>query len=659
MLLLILGNAEQYSKDNPDCTYSSQSSLKPCNLNKGLVFLKERDIILSTDVWTIVVSVNTEDYDQVIYDVESIFEYLESEDKNVEIKDLVPHYEISQLRTSLQITKQEIDNLKLLLPTTRARRGVINGIGSVLKFLFGTMDDDDLQTLNSKINNLDDQSDVLVHVEDEKLTYMKKLTGEVDENSKAIKTIAGILKSTITEIKTTNFSIWTEITQLKRKLQYQARISSLFREVEMTLRLIDKQLVQLQEALDVTATGHLSSMLLTPSKLYDVLKEIIPKLPNGLSLLTDVELDKIYSYYRLAKVNAVSVKNIVRLIIELPLQSPDRHFELYSVRPLPYYDHALTQFIVVKSEASYFAISVDRQLHITFEDSQLKDCSDPPYEVCPIRLPLLPAAESDSCLHAMFIGDDTKAQQFCHRAVIPSYTSSTLYQGPSGDYWIYSVPKATRVTWRCFYTNNTMKPVRTVTEMINGTGVMFNTRNCYIYSKYFILLPHSNGQTYIKNKLTPIVVPAIKELISPSELSFLTPQANKSSNDDKTISELQQILNNETDRVNAISIDVLQRKLKDIRKTKAETNSGFLTYLTLTLVVILITSCVTVTCVLHYVYARRPCQSTRMPQQDVELELESEPTCAMPTAIHVYDLTRNDATPGTTRFAQGQLSTLA
>lgn len=634
------------------CVLTSEPFSDTCNFQKGLVFLKERDIILSTDVWTVVVSINTEDYDQILLHVEAMFQYLESDNITSEMRDLIPFYEINQLRSSVQITKQEIESIKLLLPASRNRRGLVNGVGTAFKFLFGVMDDDDLQVLNERISNLEEESKTLVHVEDEKLTYIKRLTNEVDDNSKAIKQLASILKSTIEEIKVTNFSIWTEIIQVKRKLQYQVRVSSLFREVEMTLHLVNKQLIQMQEALDVTATGHLSSILLTPAKLYEILKEIVQKLPNGLSLITDVDLDKVYNYYRMAKVNAVSIKNSVRLIIELPLQSPDKHFELFSVKSLPYYDETLMQFIIVEGEASNFAITEDRQYHVTLDDYQLTACSQPPYEVCPIRTPLLPAAESNSCLHAMFIGDDTKAQKFCRRAVVPHYTSPTVYQGPGGNYWIYSVHEITRVTWRCSYANNTAIN-KSTTKLINGTGVFSNTRRCYIFSKHFTLLPHSKGQMYFKVPANPIVTPAIKELFSPLELLTLQDQPNEPTSDNK-LSTLQNIINSNADRVNTISIDELHRKLTTMRKTKAVTqNDTLLTYLIVIFIVILITSCVTIICVLHYVNTNRPRRRHVQPQPQEDLESEHR----MSTAIHVYDLAPNAATTETTRFAQGQLTT--
>ena len=75
------------------------------------------------------------------------------------------------------------------------------------------------------------------------------------------------------------------------------RISSIFREIEFTLNEVDKQLVQLQESLDVTSTSHLRYMLISPVKLYAILKEVVLKLPTGVSVVINNELDTVYNYY--------------------------------------------------------------------------------------------------------------------------------------------------------------------------------------------------------------------------------------------------------------------------------------------------------------------------------------------------------------------------
>lgn len=81
-------------------------------------------------------------------------------------------------------------------------------------------------------------------------------------------------------------------------------------------------------------------------------------------MVVNTDLDKVYNYYRLAKVHAISFKNVIRLIIEIPLQSAKSQFELFNVKPLPFYDKALTQTLVVHGVSDYFAISRDRLYYV-------------------------------------------------------------------------------------------------------------------------------------------------------------------------------------------------------------------------------------------------------------------------------------------------------
>ena len=65
----------------------------------------------------------------------------------------------------------------------------------------------------------------------------------MEGHSKAVQLLVNTLKTTAQEISAINFTIWTEIEQIKRRIEYQSKISSLFREIEVTLNLVDTQLV--------------------------------------------------------------------------------------------------------------------------------------------------------------------------------------------------------------------------------------------------------------------------------------------------------------------------------------------------------------------------------------------------------------------------------
>ena len=226
----------------------------------------------------------------------------------------------------------------------------------------------------------------------------------------------------------------------------------------------------------------------------------------------------------------------------------------------------------------------------------------------------------------MFTGEDATAHQYCQREILCNYTSPTLYPGPKGEFWVYSFHTTILTTWQCNYPNEIP---RTITRTLKGTGIMYNTKDCHIYSKYFAIFPHSSGKTSMKIQFNHIVVPAITDILSPTERSLFKNPTTDSLNNG--ISDLEQILNENTARADVVTIEELQRKLTEIRQTKAENNSVFLTYLTVILIVILITSCLIISCVLKCIYTCRTQQNTQSDD-----DADREPARAMPTALHVY-----------------------
>ena len=109
------------------------------------------------------------------------------------------------------------------------------------------------------------------------------------------------------------------------------------------------------------------------------MQEVVSQLPVGLSLVIDSEIDKIYNYYRISKVHAVAIKNVIRLIIQIPLQSARSQFELFVVKPLPYYDKTLAQFVTVHSESVYLTVSKSRLNYVMLSYEQVFQCIRSPY----------------------------------------------------------------------------------------------------------------------------------------------------------------------------------------------------------------------------------------------------------------------------------------
>lgn len=620
------------------------------DLTKGLVFMKQRDVLLTKDTWTIVVTIATDDYDQVLERVEELFKYLDEQRNITEIQDLIPFFELSRLEATLQSTRQQVSNLKLLLPNSeRSKRGLIDGVGTALKFLFGTLNDEDYKELNNKIEKIEDNGESLVHVESDRLTYMRKLTNEVDGNSKAIQLLVNSTKNTIISMSNVNFTLWSEIQQLKEKLNCQSKISSIFREIELTLSLVDKQLIQLQEALDVTSTGYLSSVLIPPAKLTELLKEIVLKLPVGLSLIVKTELDKIYSYYQIVNVHAISIKNVIRLVIDIPLQNTHSNFELYNVKSLPYFDNTLAQFLQVKSESQYLAVATNRQSYTVLSQEEVNKCLKPPYGICLISAPLYIGTACQHCAYALFIGDQLKILQLCKREVLTNFQTPILYAGPDGDYWIYSTPIPIKSVIKCPSSKNDIREITREIKLLNGTGMIQNIRNCHVYSNYFTLMPFSNRQSYGKIQANHIIVPPIESILTPSEKSLFSQHAVSAETDKqlKKLTTIQDLINNHTEKVNTIDLETLERKLELIRSSQRPHTTSDVS-LSFIMLIALIAAVVVTVCLINSLQypAIRNCL---IPRQQVTLT-PSAPPVRTQTAV-IYEEIQPDV-PGRLRFIE-------
>ena len=64
------------------------------------------------------------------------------------------------------------------------------------------------------------------------------------------------------------------------------RYSTAIREIEAAILELKLKVIQLQEAIDVTSAGQLSSVLIHPYNLSIILQQVSLQLPAGLSMLT-------------------------------------------------------------------------------------------------------------------------------------------------------------------------------------------------------------------------------------------------------------------------------------------------------------------------------------------------------------------------------------
>jgi hypothetical protein len=135
------------------------------SLKHSVVFVKDKDIILTSDYWQIIVNFDLSAYEDATTILRGDLSRMEETAKCT-----TPIGELRHVKTALTSLENKLGDLKEFLPKVDRRRGLINAGGSILKVLFGTTMVMDLHTT---INVMQRKEDTNVHSLNQQVTYLK------------------------------------------------------------------------------------------------------------------------------------------------------------------------------------------------------------------------------------------------------------------------------------------------------------------------------------------------------------------------------------------------------------------------------------------------------------------------------------------------------
>jgi hypothetical protein len=184
--------------------------------------------------------------------------------------------------------------------------------------------------------------------------------------------LARTLKNVIINAFTYQKNFEEAVQQLKTLIYFQSNVSRVMLELEFTA--MQRAIIQVQEGLENSATGRLSSVLIPPHNLSKILEEVTLRLPQDVSLTAGSNTENMYVYYEVATVQAYATMTVIRLIVRIPLRGADRVMILFRSLPLPAYLKALGRHIQIKPDATYLAVTENRQYYSLLTEADLQQC---------------------------------------------------------------------------------------------------------------------------------------------------------------------------------------------------------------------------------------------------------------------------------------------
>jgi len=417
--------------------------------------------------------------------------------------------------------------------------------------LFGTADAQDVRRLSGMCDKLQVMRATMAHAIEHQVTYIHALDEVTRQNAMDVADLTQILRDSVWNFSLNFHKVEANLSDTQAALEKQARYSAAIREIEMAILELRFSVIQLQESLDVTSLGQLSSVLINPYNLSVILQQVSLQLPAGLSMLTGLAVEDMYVYYTIATVHAVAETRNIRLLVDIPLKATDRYFELYQVHSLPFFHEGIGKFIMIDEAFTYLAVAENRQFFALMTPYMLSKRTQGTYTVCPSDM-VLRSAVKPSCLTALFLGKADVVLLQCKRVILDGTFEPVWIRSPDTSYWIYSLSSPQQVTVQCHKMGPPPAIASSYPMLLQGTGILLNSSSCYIHAKSFKLLPHSLGKTSVTLSRTHTVLPNIERILHLSEEKVLQQAAVQPEN----LQKLDDILVRATTRARMRGIEV-------------------------------------------------------------------------------------------------------
>jgi hypothetical protein len=287
------------------------------------------------------------------------------------------------------------------------------------------------------------------------------------------------------------------------------------RELEILLMRIYADITNLALSLDMATLHKLTASLLPSQKLFAILRDIYVQLDQGYTFITVLKPENVHIFYAASEITALATGEAIHLIIQVPLKTESGTYSFYTPIPLPMFQPNLRWFIQVQVRKQKLAISSDRRSYVIMPDEYIQNCKEGIVRICLGTIPIIDRA-FETCLSGLFF-ETSQGHALCTREIISEGFRPVFRRLPSGNHWLYSVGKPTRVECRCVG----VKGCPTNLTMIEGTGILPQHDGCEFYVGQFKLPATRQFESRAEWGRPEIVIPRLPDLLPTTETEYI------------------------------------------------------------------------------------------------------------------------------------------
>lgn len=228
---------------------------------------------------------------------------------------------LNKIHNALLLTETTYKKLEVFSYTSRTKRGLINGVGQISKWLFGTLDYDDEQNINSYLELLQ-SNDNKIHDElKQQQTLLKEMTKVYSDNFHKLNENQNILQNQLNQLS----NELGELTNIREAFSS----SNIIDNIILQLYSLQNLITNLETAISFARLNILHTSIIDPNRL----KGIISRLNTIYKNRQIPVLKQFINYYSLFSTQLIIKDKIVIFKIHSPIvtSNPYKYLQMYAV----------------------------------------------------------------------------------------------------------------------------------------------------------------------------------------------------------------------------------------------------------------------------------------------------------------------------------------
>lgn len=429
---------------------ASEVEIHEIKNNPGLLPHKLGTAKIKTNTWTLVKNINLK---EILSEYESLCDAATKLNQSFYEKKAEKWYikEMHNFQYIITHLRQEIDSLieQVIPKHAIGKRGIINGLGTAIKFVTGNMDQEDAEKINNQLRQLQESQKGNAEVLKENISLTKHAISSFNKTIANLKHNQHIFQSRITQIG----KIITESKKYEESRYDYVTLCIVYSQLTNSLMMIVRILSDIRSSLVFARLNTMHPSIIEPHLLLQDLSSITD---NQSTLPIKPSMDNIIIIESLINIKAYQHGTNIVFILEVPLVSKTV-YNFYHLYSLPIKNKTIipSTYYMLNNEQYYSNLN--------------EKCKEIlPYEFLCKTVNLMPINDDSSCEVQIV----TLSTNYKNCKQIPVILGDIKIQEIENNYWIIVLNNQTKMSISC--------SANQYIKQIKNTNIIHIPSNCFV-----------------------------------------------------------------------------------------------------------------------------------------------------------------------------------